>query len=74
LLQLAQINKRKTKNIFCYILKVDFFARMTRPRKEVKKVEEVEGDQTKEENEEESEDHLWCSHDHIHCDFLLFVD
>ena len=44
---------------------------MTRSRKEVEKVKEVEGYQTKEENEEKSEDHLRCSHYHIHGDLVL---
>ena len=35
---------------------------------EIKEVEEVEGYQTKEENEKEAEDHLGSSHDHIHFD------
>ena len=39
---------------------------MAWPGEKIKKVEKVEGDQTKEKGKKQSEDHLGCSHYHIH--------
>ena len=47
---------------------------MAWPGEKIKKVEKIEGDQTKEEGKKQSEDHLGCSHYHIHvCDRKVFV-
>ena len=48
------------------VLKQFVLTPMTGSRKEIKKVEKIQGNQTKEESKEESEDHLGCSHYHIH--------
>jgi len=44
----------------------NFLLAVARPGKEVKKVEEIEGNQTEEKSKKQSEDHLGCSHYHIH--------
>ena len=46
---------------------------MAWPGKEVKKVEKIQGYQAEKESKEQSEDHLWCSHYHIHGDFFIVL-